>query len=353
MKTVIRRTVAIGGIVALILLALWGYLIVRPSRHVASQPPTPRLNQVFVIMMENHSLGTMPPALAPYIHQLIRLDGYDSSYYGVTHVSLPNYVALLSGSTHHTHSDNPDQTFDGVTLANQLTTHHISWQAVMQSLPQVGYSGNWYPERPGTNPVLMPKNALYAKKHDPFMLFPQIAQSGTVHLVPLHTLTRELAFGRVPRFVFITPNLCSDMHGQPVGSKGCPSNHPDALVRMGNAFLARLIPEITHSRAFTGHSVIFITWDESQTPRHLWNIIAWKNWLKAGPQPPHTLFIPVGGGSVPLIAIIPGKTQPPHVKIWADHYSLLKTIEAGFGLPHIGQARSPKVQPLTRLVLPR
>lgn len=352
-KTLMRRIVLIGGFVILVLIVLWGYLITRPSRHLASQPPTPHLNHVFVIMMENHSLDAMSPSLAPYIHQLIQRDGYDSWYFGVTHVSLPNYVALLSGSTHHTHSDNPNQTFGGVTLSEQLTAHHISWQAAMQSLPQVGYSGNWYPEKPGTNPVLMPKNALYAKKHDPFMLFPQIAKHQAAHIVPLATLTHELTFGGVPRFVFITPNLCSDMHGQPQGSRACPSNHPAALVRMGNAFLAKLIPKITHSRAFTGHSVIFITWDEAQTPRQLWNISAWKRWLGAGPQAPHTFFIPVGGGSVPLIALIPGKVQPPHVSVWADHYSLLKTIEAGFGLPYIGQARSPKVQPLSRLVRPR
>lgn len=353
MKGCLRRLIVLVGMVALVAVVLWGYLAVRPARQVTAAPPTPHLNHVFVIVMENHSLDALSPSQAPYIHQLIQQDGYDSTYFGVTHVSLPNYLALLSGSTHHTHSDNPNQRFFGPNLVSQLNRAHISWQGVMQSLPTRGYSGNWYPEKPGTNPVNMPKNALYAKKHDPFMLFGTIARTNAQHVVPLSALKTELSSGLVPRFVWITPNLCDDMHGQPPGSTACPTTHPTHLVQLGNQFLQTLIPEITHSKAFSGHSVIFITWDEAQTPRHLWNLSAWKDWLMAGPDAPRLAGIPIGGGSVPLITIIPGKTQPPHISSWADHYNLLKTIEAGFGLPYLGHAQSPQVQPLSALVTPR
>ncbi|PSR20758.1 MAG: phosphoesterase [Sulfobacillus acidophilus] len=313
----------------------------------------PHLRHVFVIMMENHSLDALTWRDAPYIRELIKHDGYDYSYFGVTHVSLPNYVALVSGSTQGTYSDNPNQRFFTPTLMAQLTRHHISWQGVMQSIPQAGYRGNWYPQPPGKNPVLMPINALYAKKHDPFMLFPAIARADGSHIVPLRRLTAELQSGHVPRLVWITPNLCSDMHGQPVGSRNCPSNHSQLLIRRGNRFLRKLVPEITRSRAFSGHSVIFITWDEAQMPRSFFNLGAWKRWLMPGPQSPTFLGVPIGGGSVPLIAIIPGKQQPPHVHLWADHYSLLKTIEAGFGLAFLGQAQSSRVVPLSVLVQAR
>ena len=349
-----RRLATILSVVVLALIALYGYLTVRPAEPVPKTlTAVPPLNHVFVIMMENHSLDALSSRNAPYIHQLIRTSGYDFRYYGVTHVSLPNYVALLSGSTHGTFSDNPDQTFSGPTLVSQLDAHHISWQGVMQSLPHVGYTGNWYPEKPGTNPVLMPKNALYAKKHDPFMLFPAIAQHDVQHIVPLTTLTSELKSGQVPRFVWITPNLCSDMHGQPAGSADCPSGDPQKLVRLGNRFLASLIPEIKRSPAFTGHSVIFVTWDEAQMPAHAWSLAQWKQWLEAGPAAPREFGIPVGGGSVPLITIIPGTKEPPHIALWADHYNLLKTIESGFGLSYIGHAESRSVVPLGSLVKPR
>lgn len=353
MKWLKGLSVATGALVVL-LLTLYGYLLERPGHpDPGATGPVPHFNHVFLIVMENHSLNAMSTQEAPYIHHLIQVDGYDSAYFGVTHVSLPNYVALLSGSTHNTHSDNPNQRFYGPTLASQLTRHHLTWQAVMESLPYTGYTGNWFPEKPGTHSVLVPKNALYAKKHDPFMLFPSIVKHDARHVVPLRVLSQELHRGTVPRFVWITPNLCSDMHGQPTGSLACPSNRPQSLIRMGNQFLAQLVPQITHSSAFTGHSVIFITWDEADMPSHEWNVAAWKQWLMGGPGAPKMWGVPVGGGSVPLITIIPGRIQPPHTAIWADHYNLLKTIEAGFGLPYLGHAASPSASLLTPLLRAR
>ncbi len=352
---VMKGLIKLIGVVVILIAILFAYLSWRPAQgNPQAAAPVPQLNHVFVIVMENHSLDALSPNQAPYIHHLIQSAGYDSAYDGVTHVSLPNYVALLSGRTYHTHSDNPTQTFHGPTLASQLDAHQISWQGVMESLPKTGYTGNWYPDpTPHTSPVVMPKNALYAKKHDPFMLFPSLVSADARHIVPLTRLQQELKTGHVPRFVWITPNLCNDMHGQPKGSAACPSNHPAALVHLGDQFLSHLVPAIQRSPAFRGRSVIFITWDESQMPAQLWNLRQWKTWLKPGPGAPRTLSIPFGGGSVPLIAIIPGKTQPPHIALWADHYSLLKTIEEGFGLPFLGHARSSQVQPLTPLVEPR
>ncbi len=350
MKWRLRIIVAILAAAAI----LYAFLAVRPSFPIPkTNVSVPRFSHVFVIVMENHSLDAMSAKEAPYVHELVSRYGYDRNYYGVTHVSLPNYVALLSGHTHHTHSDNPDQTFHGPTLASQLDRAHLRWQAVMQSLPSAGYTGNWYPEPAGKNPVLMPKNALYAKKHDPFMLFPSLLPVDRTHVVPLHTLTQELTRGKVPDFVWITPNLCDDMHGQPIGSAACPSNHPTRLVAMGNAFLARMVPEIMHSRAWTPHSVIFITWDESEIPSHTLNLAAWKRWLGAGPSAPRTFVIPVGGGSVPLIVIAKGVTTPRRLSIWADHYNLLKTIEAGFRLPYLGHAASKRVVPLSAFLTGR
>lgn len=344
MKWVLRLV----GVLVVVCLALYAFLVIRPHPvSPVTSPKVPALRHVYVIMMENHSLDALSAAEAPYIHQLIARYNSDPTYYGVTHVSLPNYVALLSGSTHHTHSDNPSQQFSGPTLVSQMNAHHISWQGVMQSLPFTGYTGNWYPEPKNSNPTAMPKNALYAKKHDPFALFPTIAHASASHIVPLHVLTHELATGVVPRFVWITPNLCNDMHGQPAGSAACPSTDPRALVVDGNQFLAHMVPTIMHSAAWTPGSVIFITWDEAQMPSHLENLAQWKAWLSAGPEAPRVLGIPVGGGSVPFIAIPYQSSRPHHSAIWADHYNLLKTIEAGFGLPYLGHARSPRVQTLS------
>ena len=52
------------------------------------------------------------------------------------------------------------------------------------------------------------------------------------------------------------------------GAKACPypssptSPNQARLFKDGNAFLKKWVRRITHSKAWTGHSAIFITWDE-------------------------------------------------------------------------------------------
>ena len=324
---------------------------------VAAPAPVPRFRHVFVIMMENHSPAALlnPSAPDPYIRHLIATEGYDSDYFGVTHPSLPNYVAALSGQTQGSHSDSPTQRFAIPNLALQLDHAHISWQAVMQSLPYAGYTGNWYPDSiPHAAPTTMPVNALYAKKHDPFLLFPAVARVDAGNVVPLATLGRELASGSVPSFVWISPNLCEDMHGEP-NTKGatCPQANGSALIADGNAFLATWIARIMQSSAWGPGSVIFVTWDEGSNPANP-SPSSIHTYKAAGPAaPPIFSGAPwlgvLGGGSAPLIVIAP-HLRPTTVHLWADHYSLLKTLEASWHLPYLGHAASRRVPLLTPLL---
>lgn len=88
-----------------------------------------RFQHVYVIMMENTGtpeiLGN--PTL-PYINHLIQTYGYDNNYFGVTHESLANYVAFLTGSNWGTHSDDPTQTFNHTNLVDQLEAHDLTWK---------------------------------------------------------------------------------------------------------------------------------------------------------------------------------------------------------------------------------
>jgi len=85
------------------------------------------------------------------------------------------------------------------------------------------------------------------------------------NVVPLTQLSTDLSSGKVPQFVWISPNICNDMHG---GATACPfPNSPTdanqaALYKDGDTFLRTWVGAITHSRAWTNHSAIFITWDE-------------------------------------------------------------------------------------------
>lgn len=349
-----RRLFTGVGILVVLALILAGFvgLVLRPAAHghpphLAAPAP---FSHVFLIVMENKSA----PALlqdpnAPYIKKLAQRYAYDSAYYGVTHPSLPNYVALIAGTTFGSHSDSPAQRFSGPTLAEQLDRAGLSWQGVMEDLPYPGYGGAWAPGQSEAPPTL------YAEKHDPFMLFPALRRHDRRHIVPLTTLAQELKVGGVPRFVFLTPNLCHDMHGQAAGAGAlCSGGNQALLVQDGNAFLQTWVPRIMESHAWRGNAVLFIVWDEgggapTLAPGPL------RAYAASGPgAPPLIRAVPwlgrLGGGQVPLIVV--ARKGPRHlsVPLWADHYSILKTIEASWHLPYLGAAKSPEVPLLTPLL---
>ncbi|HEX4535914.1 MAG TPA: hypothetical protein VH140_03110, partial [Candidatus Acidoferrum sp.] len=69
------------------------------------QDGVPRLDHVFVIVLENHNAFTSfgsrgildPSAPAPNIQAFAKKYNYASNYNGVWHPSLPNYLAMITG----------------------------------------------------------------------------------------------------------------------------------------------------------------------------------------------------------------------------------------------------------------
>ena len=339
-------------LLAVVIKVLLGPQFSKPVVQVA-RPLLPRFSHVVVIMMENHGdeiLAHNPHA--SYIDHLIKTWGFEAHYFGITHVSLPNYVAMLSGSTGGTHSDSPIQQFRQMTLPQQLNMAHISWQAVMQSIPRPSFNGNWFPDQLPKNaaPITPPPNALYAKKHNPFALFPALSPSRTSHTINMTRFYRELRTGEISQFTWITPNLCHDMHGQAPGPGAtCSISHAISLIQQGNGFLSQLIPAIMHSPSWNSHSVIFLTWDETNDPTNFFSVSDLRRYLAPGPGSPTipVVNIAIGGGRVPLIVVYGHHPRPVHLNWWADHYSVLKTIEDSWHLPYLGHAANANVPVLT------
>jgi hypothetical protein len=345
-----KTVLAVAAVLALVLL-VYDWPSAPPPLFPRRPHAIPDFRHVFIVMMENRSYGVLDSALAPYLHRLATQYEVDTQYYGVTHVSLPNYVATIAGTTGGTHSDNPTQKFFLPTLANQLDARHISWEGVMGGLPETGYQGNWYPSGSRTlSASSMPRGAVYAKKHDPFMLFPNLMKRDASKVVPLSVLQTQLKGNTVPRFVWVSPSLCQDMHGQPsVPQAACPENNPAGLTQMGDRFLQHWIPAILASAAFRhGPSVVFLTWDEAGGPEGF-SPAAVRQWLKPGPAAPSLLGLSafrLGGGHIPLIVMTNDGPSHRRVALWADHYSLLKTIEAAWHLPYLGHAEEATVPTL-------
>lgn len=336
------------------------------ARGVAATAPFPHMDHVFVIMMENSSYSSLMSSSnsdTRYIQQLAATNGLADHYYGVTHVSTPNYIASVSGNTWGSNSDDANQVpagdFNHVNLVDQLEQAGVSWKGYMQSIPSVGFTG------PSSS------DGLYVRKHNPFMMFPDVYNdpARADHVVPLSELATDLKTGHVAQFSWISPNVCNDMHG---GAANCPYANSATdpaqatLYKDGNAFLKKWVNAITASKAWTGNSTIFITWDEG----------AYAYKPPFGPtddsgccdspilpsQPPNpttgdggdlyggTVY---GGGHVPMIVVSRLGAKGRIDSTPSNHYSLLRTIEANWDLGFLGNAGdSVQVHSLASLLQP-
>jgi phosphatidylinositol-3-phosphatase len=241
-----------------------------------------------VIVLENRELGeVIGDNSAPYLQKLVRHGVLASDYYAIVHPSLPNYIALLAGYPLGISSDCTDCQARGAALSDQFERAHIDWRAYMEDLPQPCYVGAFA--------------GGYAKKHDPFMYFPQVADdpSHCRNIVPLTRLTGDLRQGRLPAFSWITPNLCNDGHD-------CPTASVDR-------FLAHMVPYLLAGIGPRG--VLAVVWDEGTSNRRCCSLAS--------------------GGRVPLILAGPPVRAGYRLTTSADHYSLLRLIEDSFGLPRL------------------
>jgi phosphatidylinositol-3-phosphatase len=313
------------------------------------------LKHVFVIMLENHSKdGVIGDPNTPQITALADRYGVAGQYFGVTHPSEPNYVAMIGGSNFGVNNDNPANRYDAPNLVDQLEAHGHTWGAYMESMPTVGYLGDFWPSS---------ADPLYASKHNPFVLFNDIRSnpSRLAHIKPYTSLAGDLNGTRksIPDFVFIVPNQCHDMHGGVFhqiaadGSDGSPcpfgSTNDDAndasLKQKADAFVGTAVHTIMASKAWSGNSAIFVVADESDFNGNPVNG-GWADpsgccdspFLPAGdpavsPQWPGGIY---GGGLSPAVVI--ARHGPRHFvsNVPYNHYSLLTTVEDNWHLGHAG-----------------
>ena len=309
-----------------------------------------RLDRAFIIVLENHSeKSVIGDPNVPYITSLAKQYGQAANYYGVTHPSEPNYIAMIGGSNWFTNTDNPANRFDHTNLVDELAASHISWGAYMEAMPASDPLTDFWPSS---------AQPLYASKHNPFALFTDIRDNPArvAHIKPYTALAGDLNSQRAPRFVFITPDQCNDMHGGvTVAISGhpetpCPFNNTNddpndiRLKQNADAFVKGAVTTIMSSRAWTPHSAIFIVSDEGDFTGNAVN----GGWdspagccdspvLPAG-DPDISATWPgglYGGGLVPAVVIDPSGPHHFVSNVAYNHYSMLRTIEDAWDLPEL------------------
>lgn len=337
----------------------------------------PPVRHVFIIMLENKdntaTFGPLSPA--PYLSQTLVAQGaYLQNYFGIGHVSLDNYIALISGQ-----APNPDTqrdcqdyiefassgtTSDGQAighgcvypssvhnLADELASKGLSWRSYAEDMgndparesatcghPPLGAPDNT--QKAQAPSAVAPQGDQYATRHNPFMYFHSVIDSSdcAAHVVNFRQLPRDLAsYETTANLTFITPNLCDDGHDAP-----CVTRQPGGLTS-ANAWLALWVPMILASPAYSRDGLLLILFDETEVEGKMVNgqftMIGDATACCNEQSAPNTRLagqIGPGGGNTGAIAVSPFIKPGTVSKQPYNHYSTLKTIEDLFGLPHLG-----------------
>ena len=293
---------------------------------------------VFVIMMENTGYNSLiGNPHAPWINEAATTYGNATSYFGVAHPSQPNYIAVTSGSTNGVADDN-DVTIDVPNIVDQLEAGGKTWRDYQQSLSLC--NGNKLAHACG--------NQLYERKHNPFVSYSDVQTSPArmANVVDLTQLDADLASGNVGDYNFIAPDQCHDMHGRGApASDPCSFSNEQLLISAGDTFLKDLVGKITASPAWTGNSVIFITWDESDfTGSGPFGFGDTSGCCDANP----------GGGHVVTLVLSHSDHAARASDVSYNHYSLLRTIQDGWKLGCLANTcDTANVPPMSDLVGPR
>jgi acid phosphatase len=237
--------------------------------------PTPQ--HVLVVVFENHAFGSVLGApAAPYLTALAASGTTLTDAHGVRHPSEPNYLALFSGSTQGVTNDACPLSFATPNLAAQLLAAGHTFVGYSEDLPAEGST--------------VCSAGSYARKHNPWVDFPALPSAVNQPLTALPT-----DFAQLPTVSFVIPNLCSDMHD-------CPVATGDAWAKAHLAAYA--------SWARTHDSLLVVTFDEDDNTaaNHIATFLVGPM-VRAGTSAQRT-----------------------------DHYRVLRTIEAMYGLTPLGSA---------------
>jgi hypothetical protein len=331
-----------------------------PASPAVKRPP---IHHVFVIVLENESASTTfgPHSPAPYLAKtLVSQGAYLPRYYGTGHESNDNYIAMVSGQAPNPQNQADCQFFNNLepgtigpngqavgtgcvfptstkTIADQLQSARLSWRDYNQSMgadptreaktcahPAIGARDNTQSATARDE---------YVTRHNPFVYFHSIIDRQSYcnsHVVNLSPLRHDLArAATTPNYVFITPDACGDGHDATCAN----SKRPGGFAGI-QQFLKTWVPRITGSPAYRRQNgLLMIIFDEASTS----DSSSCCGEIP-GPDSPKPGVMGPGGGDTGAVLLSPCIKPGTVSQMPYNHYTLLRSVEDIFGLPHLGYA---------------
>jgi hypothetical protein len=348
-------------IVCIALVGSFALFSVGAASASATVEGIPHVDHAFIIVLENEGLSSTWNTPGTYLHSLLKQGAFASQYYGASHVSADNYIAMTSaqtptplfnadcldwGACESWEAGRPD---GGVSVADQVVAAHKTWKAYMDGMSS--------PCLHGPANAADPYQTGYATRHDPFVYYPPIVANPSYcssHVVSYPHLAADLhSLRTTPSYAFITPDTCHDGHDSPCTGPdvGQPGWQQGGLVS-ANDWMSSEVPQLLHSPAFTTpgvSSVLLITTDEAANTDATGCLTGP---VIDGGGSPGTCASGIpgvgvdGGGLIGLLAI---GSHAAHVAAGTttavpyDHASLLRTVEDGLRLPPLTATSSTQV----------
>ncbi|MBW4029671.1 MAG: hypothetical protein HIU57_03205 [Acidobacteria bacterium] len=249
-----------------------------PTARPCATARTTHYSHVVWILLENEGYGVIGSPSAPYLNALSDHCGLATNDLATNHPSLPNYIALTSGSAQGIVDDN-EPSAHPLNVPNIFSQLKSNWRTYAESMPR------------SCDRVT---SGTYAARHNPAVYYTNLPTCAS------HDVALRSPLNLSSAFTMIVPNVCNDMHSCPVAT--------------GDAWLSKYVPQILASREYRSRSLaLFITFDEntqSSTNR------------------------------IPTIVVAPTVPAGLRVATPFTHYSLLRTTETLLHLPLLAGARS-------------
>ncbi|MCA9508216.1 MAG: hypothetical protein KC505_07350 [Myxococcales bacterium] len=240
------------------------------------------IKHVVYIIFEN---GNPKKAIEqPYFSELTQRGAYLSQFYGVTHPSQPNYIAMTAGSDFRIYTD----------FNVTIRTRHIG-----NLLEEAGKTWKVYAEDYPGDCFLQARKDLYVRKHVPFLSYKNVQthKERCDNIVSSEQFKSDIANGQLPTYAMYVPNLDNDGH--------------DTDLAHASNWLEETLGDVLSDEKILSDTLFVITFDEDDY-FHFNKI--------------YTVLLGAG--------VKPASTSNRYY----NHYSMLRTIEEILGLPTLGRS---------------
>ena len=238
--------------------------------------------KVILVILENTDYSQ---AMAqPFFTKLSKDGALFNNYHAIGHPSQPNYVAMVAGDTLGVSGDG-HYDLAGNSLVDLLEAAGKTWKVYAEDYPGNCFQGD--------------TSGKYARKHNPLISFKNIQSNPTrcANIMGASTFNADFKLGHLPNFTMYVPNLNNDGH--------------DTGPAYADNFMSTEFGPLIYDPQLMNNTLLVVTFDEDDG-----------------------LF---GSNQIYTVVFGPGVKPGTQAADKYSHYSLLRTLEDGFQLGHLGR----------------